>query len=249
MSATNTETKHDASTGLASDAHEAGCPSEREDQDCAADTSASHKGTSRGHGSGLQFMLATVVGMLVSVPLGWLLSYAAQLPFYLGLFFFPLFGLMIGAAMHRAAHRARPYHTTPLLVGTTMAVMFCWMFSLTVEANDMPVWVATHASRNPRLKLHNQTIEAYRATVADNMTAYLKETYPPGGLIGYARWASTNGEITQQVAPGLLKSIHAPQRGIWWLIRVMLSVGLLAFGIGSQTLILREEEAPSAVAT
>jgi len=193
-------------------------------------------------GSGFRFMLATMVGLLASVPLGWLLSKAAQLPFFLGLFFFPLFGLMIGAAMYRTAHGARPYNTFPVLVGTTIVVLFCWLFSLFMEARDMPVWVAANASRNPRLKLHDQTIEAYRSSVADDVAVYLRQTYPPGGLLGYIRWVSSNGEITNQVAPGLLRPIHAPQRGIWWLVRAVLTVGLLAFGIGSQTFILRPEK-------
>ncbi len=189
--------------------------------------------------NGLKFVLPTVVGLMFSVPLGWLLSHAAQLPFYLGLFFFPLFGLVIGAAMYRAAQRSRPYHSMPLIVGTTVVVLFCWLFSLMVESRDMPVWVAANASRNPRLKLQGQSIDAYRASVVVNMSQHLRQKYPPGGLLGYARWAATDGEITKDVAPGLMRTIHAPQRGVSWMVRVVLSVGLLAFGIGSQTLILR----------
>src|SRR3990172_853649 len=69
---------------------------------------------------------ATAAGTVVSLPLAWLLSYAAMLPFYLGLFFFMLFGLVIGAVAFRVAAPGRPYHRFAVLAGTTLIVGVCW---------------------------------------------------------------------------------------------------------------------------
>ncbi len=249
MNSTNIDHEQDVTSTPVNNVQEIASPIQPTGRSQVEDERMPSEDHSTSHENRWHLIVATLAGLLASVPLGWLLSNAAQLPFFLGLFFFPLFGLMIGAVMHRVLHRARPYGTWPLLVGTTIVVLFCWLLSLEIEARGMPVWVAAHASRNPRLKLKDQTIEAYRASVAEQARQFLRQSYPPGGMLGYVRWVSTNGVISRQVVPGLLRPIHAPQQGKWWLIRVALSVGLLAFGIGSQTLILRSPAAPVIVAS
>jgi hypothetical protein len=53
------------------------------------------------------------------------------------------------------------------------------------------------------------------------------------------RWASTSGEIRRGELEDVSLTLTAPQSGYAWIIRVILSLALLAFGVGSQTLPLR----------
>ena len=75
-----------------------------------------------------------VAGAIASLPLAWLLSYAAFLMFFLGLFFFALFGLLIGAVVYRVAFGNQPYSRTTVLLGTTILVAVPWTFSIVKEA-------------------------------------------------------------------------------------------------------------------
>ncbi len=87
---------------------------------------------------GSLWWLTVAVGVIVSMPFAWLLSYAAALPFYLGLFFFVLFGLVIGATMHRVASRRRPYGRAAILAGTTIVAGAGWIASIAVEGLGFP---------------------------------------------------------------------------------------------------------------
>jgi hypothetical protein len=68
---------------------------------------------------------------------------------------------------------------------------------------------------------------------------YLREHYRPGGTIGYVRWALTSGEIPKGSLKDVRMKLGQSQRRYSWAIRVVLSLGLFAFGIGSQTWPLR----------
>ncbi len=186
-------------------------------------------------GSALRWWSACATGVAVSVPLAWLLSYAAALPFYLGLFFFVVFGLMIGAAVHRVAAPGRPYGRWSVLLGTTLMVAFCWSASMVKESRDFPQDIGVEATRRAR-ELGGRTVAEHRTLVADAVRRHLADRYPPGGVSGYVRWALTRGEFKK----GEIERVDHPVRGAqgrWgWAVRVVLSVGLLAFGLGSQTL-------------
>ena len=55
------------------------------------------------HSSTMRWWLAVLAGVAVTLPVAWLLSFAGTLPFFLGVFFFALFGLLIGAVIYRVA--------------------------------------------------------------------------------------------------------------------------------------------------
>jgi hypothetical protein len=73
-----------------------------------------------------RFWLGILVALVVSIPFCWLLSFAALLPFYIGLFFFALFGLVFGAVVCRVAARRGPYGSGTVLAGTTLLVFAVW---------------------------------------------------------------------------------------------------------------------------
>lgn len=188
--------------------------------------------------SSARWWMGCVVTAVGSLPIVWLLSYAGTLPFFLGLFFFALFGLIVGAVIHRVTAPNRPYGNTPLLIGTTLVVLFGWSLSVVKEARDFPGDLATDTSRKTR-DIGDRTIDEFHDLVANQIRAFLKEKYPPGGTIGYVRWALTSGEIKKGELADVKRKLGQPQRRYAWAIRVILSLALYAFGVGSQTLQLR----------
>jgi len=178
------------------------------------------------------------VGTVVSMPLAWLLSYAATLPFYLGLFFFALFGLIIGAVIHRVAAECRPYNPRLLVAGTTVVVLAVWIVSIVMETRDFPGDMAARASSQTRT-LGDRSLAEFRTAVADDIRRFLREDYPPGGAVGYVLWVLTSGELEKDRIAGLTRTLIPRQRRYSWAIRAVLSIVLLAFGVGSQTLALR----------
>lgn len=216
---------------------------DRREPEAAARASVAGDGTCPSGRSG-RWWLAVAGGVVVSLPLGWLLSHAALLPFLLGLFFYVLFGLLIGATMHRLASPRRPYSRTVVLVGTTVVVLTGWLVSLGVESHNAPIKMAAEAGDRTR-RIGERTIQEFRADVTASIRRLLDERYPPGGTLGYARWALTSGEWKKGEVAGFDRSLIAPQRGFFFAIRVVLSIALLAFGVGSQTFLLRLPRDPA----
>jgi hypothetical protein len=177
-------------------------------------------------------------GAIVSLPFAWLLSHAALLPFLLGIFFFALFGLVIGAVMHRVASPGRPYPRLQLVIGTTLVVALGWTGSIVVEGRDFPRRMAAEAGDTTRY-LGNRTIGEFRTAVADDVRRFIRDRYPPGGALGYVRWVLTSGELKKGDIAHVNRTLVRGQRKLLWAVRVILSVALLAFGIGSQTLPLK----------
>lgn len=189
-------------------------------------------------GPATRWWLAVGVGLIVSAPLVWLLSYGASLPFYLGLFFFALFGLVIGACMHRVAAAGRPYGRLTLVTGTTIVVAFGWGASIIKEARDFPMDMGSDAADRTR-DIGDRTRDGYIAHVADQVRDFLRRDFPPGGTMGYIRFVLTDGVLEKGRLADVNRNLKVGQRGWIWAIRVVLSIALFAFGIGSQTLPLK----------
>lgn len=195
-------------------------------------------------GSPARWCVAVVVGAVLMLPFSWLLSHGALLPFFLGVFFFVLFGLIVGATMHRVASLTRPYSSRMLLTGTSVVVAIGMVVSVWQESRDCPLKLARDAAARTRL-LGDRSVEEFKDFVAKSWRTYVLERYPPGGLTGYIRWVVRSGEIPKGTIDGVAISLVRPQRGLTWILRVVLSAGLLAFGIGSQTLLLRLPRDPA----
>ena len=198
------------------------------------------------HGSGsiTRWWLAILAGSVVSVGLAWFLSYAAALPFYLGVFFFLVGGLMIGAVVYRVASPGRPYGRAGVLCGTSIVVLVGWGATIAIEAYNFPDVVARKAQKRT-LSIGDRTPEAYRSAVAEGVRNHIRQAYPPGGLVGYVRWVLANKELTKHDVAELKRPMQFPVTGNAWAIRVVLSIGLLGFGIASQTLALRKPGEPT----
>lgn len=197
-------------------------------------------------GPSARWWVGIAVGTVVSFPLGWLLCYAALLPFFLGLFFFALFGLILGAIVHRVASPRRPYRRSAIVAGTVLLVVVGWTVSIVTESRHVPVSMAKKVATQTR-DLGDRTTAEFHAHVAGQIRAYFQDRYPPGGTIGYIRWVLSSGKIAQGEIDGIRRTMREAQRRHWWAMRVVLSIGLFAFGVASQTLLLRLPKDPAAV--
>jgi hypothetical protein len=178
--------------------------------------------------------LGTVIGSAIAVPIGILLSYGAALPFFLGLFFFALFGLVIGAVTHRAAAPSRPFSRGAVLAATLPIVLVGWWCSILREARDFPGDMVDQVGKQTKW-LGDQPIGEFRAETVRQVQNYLIKRYPPGGVIGYVQWIALNGELQRGELEGLERRIARSPRKFWWVLRGVLSLALLGFGVASQT--------------
>ena len=186
---------------------------------------------------------AVIVSTIVSLPLAWVLSYAAALPFFIGVFFFALAGLIVGAIAHRIAAPARPLPPSHLVAGTTIVVLTFWSATVVKEARDFPSDMSKQAEGVR--DIGDRTLAEFRAAVASEVREHVAGAYPPGGALGYVQWVVRDGAFERGELESVDKTLVAAQRGAGWIVRVALSVGLLAFGVSSQTLNLRLTREPS----
>lgn len=199
-------------------------------------------------GSSARWWLGALAGGAVALPIGWILSYAATLPFLLGPFFFALFGLVIGAVIYRVASPGKPYGSAALVLGTTMIVMLVWSETIVLESRDFPAEMAALAAKRTRT-LGDRSIEEFTTQATAGVERFLRDNYAPGGTIGYVRWVVTRGRIEAGEIEGIARKLTPRQSGFVWSARVVLSIAFLAFGIGSQTLGLRLRNDPVTRAT
>ena len=195
-----------------------------------------------------RWWVGVVAGAIASLPLAWLLSYAAFLMFFLGLFFFALFGLLIGAVVYRVAFGNQPYSRTTVLLGTTILVAVPWTFSIVKEAHDFPGDMGRRVVNDVSLDLGQRSTAEYRAVVADEVRFFLQTNHGSSTTLGYIRWVVASGEIPSGALASVERPLRTGQYGMWWVVRVVLSIALLAFGIGSQTFSLRQAKTATALA-
>ncbi|MHC4441217.1 MAG: hypothetical protein ACYTF1_12905 [Planctomycetota bacterium] len=175
--------------------------------------------------------LALVVGVILGLPTGWLLATLAVLPMFLGLFFFLIVGLFIGAIMFRVGKQAAPVPKSTLITIGSIVAMTVWGAALVFEFRQLPEDAArTVRSSFPKRYFDKQDRVRLQNETRDYVLAKLKEDYPPGGLVGYLRWAADKGTIE---CPRIFSDdteTHALyQQGLMWIIRVLLSLLLVGF--------------------
>jgi len=187
-------------------------------------------------GTGRWWMVVAFTSVF-SLPFGWLLSFAALLPFYLGLFFFALFGLVIGAVACRMASPAGPFPRRAVTIGTTMIIASCWLTSIVTECLDFPRSMAEKAVAAAST-IGDDGLDTFKESVAEASREMIRSEHG-GPIIGYIRWVVTDGHVKANTFPGVRRSLRPMHRRQGWVIRVLLSIGLLSFGIATQTWPLR----------
>jgi hypothetical protein len=132
-----------------------------------------------------------------------------------------------------------------LLLGTAPVVLVCWIISVGKEVAEVPRDLARQVLQSTR-NLRSRSVAEFESEAARQIRTFLKERFPPGGMIGAARWIIAGGELKAGDISLLQRTVRREQRGLSWAVRVILSVAMLVFGIGSQTYSLRLAVEPSA---
>lgn len=181
-----------------------------------------------------RYGLATVIAILIGAPLGWLLSHLAMLPFYLGLFFFMLGGLLIGAIQYRIALPAAPMNRRTVLCGSILVILSMWLVSITFEYRHLAP-DAVDFVKMERVRMTAAQIKESEEQIPQRIREQLAIEYPPGGLLGYIQWAVRSGQMKVGQTDGGHPLVFRLKQGrIGWPLRVMLSIALLSFGVISQ---------------
>ena len=175
--------------------------------------------------------LAVAMGLLLG--LDWLLARLLWLPFYFGLFFFLVAGLIVGALAFRVARASRPLTKMRLLrgiacvAGLSTAATTYWEYRhVAATVGDPPAFAE---ARNKALS-DGRSPREIRMQAARTFKRRLGEDFPPGGAIGYARWAIRAGEMELVVADAS-EHISIDHRGITWPLRTLAALLLLASGL------------------
>jgi len=198
-----------------------------------------------------RWVAAVLSGVVLGMPVGWLLAHLGLLPFYLGLFFFTLFGLLIGAVVYRVGIPAAPLPRSVLWVGGLVVVAATWTVSIVFEYRHLYPDAIRCVKQAHRKFLPPAQLEAINARTPVRVREYLWREHPPGGLAGYLRWAATSGRMPVGELPsGRVITYVLRQGPIGWSVRVLVSVAMLTFGVLSQVLGLARpiEQPPAAYA-
>lgn len=177
-----------------------------------------------------------VAGAILGIPLGILLAFVGAIPYQLGLFFYLVLGLLIGAVMFRACRSAAPIALNRLQpIGLAVAAIV-WLSSLTTEYRTFPREAAEETIKQSLLAdASEEEVAALRERAHAEPFEKLRQQYPPGGLLGYMRWAATSGrmELTRHGAEPYTYTLRGQKR-FSWVFRTVVSFILLAFAINSQ---------------
>lgn len=178
---------------------------------------------------------ALIVGLILAVPTGYILTYLATMPYQLGLFFFLVLGLFVGASMCRAGRGDRPVSKPTLHRLAIVVAAAAWFTVLVVEDRILPRTAAEFCRKQSLTsRMTDAELAAYQQRVAEEARAHI-DAYRPGGVLGYVRWAVSSGHMSLPRA-GASKPIDFvnTQRRIPWIVRVIFSLVLLFYGIDSQ---------------
>jgi hypothetical protein len=185
---------------------------------------------------------ALLVSFLLLVITGFLLARLIWLPFYFGLFFFLVAGLLAGAISFRMARRARPVSQGRIIRGVSLVAVAAAMVTLVWEYEHVAKTIGDSKfadARNAAVKA-NRPLGEVRKTATACFREALRETYPPGGVVGYARWAIRTGQMDLDVN-ACKDTVAISQQGYAWLARTVIGVILLAAGLWASFESLRSE--------
>jgi hypothetical protein len=181
-----------------------------------------------------------VAGVAVAAPSGWLLAYLAALPFLLGLFFFLLLGLIVGATIYRVGSKAPVPTTATLWVLGSSAACVLMLVSLYTEYRALPRSLEKKVRDSIFESLPDPQREELHRGVSQFVATELATNYSPGGFPGYLRWAATNGRFK---CPRILRAstveFRLSHQRTLWMVRVGLSLLMAEWTIMSQVLGLR----------
>ena len=184
-------------------------------------------------GRSARWWAAVAIATLLFLPLSWLLARLIWLPFYFGLFFFLVAGLLVGAATFRIARPARPLSRSRLAAGVIIAALCGSVATILWEYRGFAAGVAAEnrfaEAKNSAIRAGGK-VDAIKAEAADEFRRILRTKHPPGGPLGYIRWAISSGKMDLEVR-GSKEVIAIGHQGLRWLLRTGAEAVLLALGL------------------
>jgi hypothetical protein len=196
-------------------------------------------------GDGGRWLRAIAAGLLVGVPVSVLLSFAGLLPFYLGPFFFLLFGLAVGAGVFRVARPMRPVWRVSACAAAAAVIIPIFLASLRLEYAQLGPHAGKMVAKKVRELPPGMSPRQFRRTVGKKLREQITAEYPGSGLLAYICWAATSGRCELNLPAGA----HPPtatyilsQSPVGWTLRVLVSLILLTGAVLSQVLPLGKPE-------
>lgn len=181
-------------------------------------------------------------GVVALVPLVWLLARVVWIPAYFGVFFFIIGGMLAGAIPFRMARSLRPVPRGRVIFGVVLLACVASVGGLYFEYR----YRADEIGAPPRFaQARTDAVsrgDSARSVSAEATAAFeemLQKTYPPGGPIGYCRWAAGSGTATLALARGFSDEVTLGQRRAAWMIRTVAAYGLFVAGLWYQLEALR----------
>lgn len=187
--------------------------------------------------------MALLVGVAILSGLLWILARVIWLPAYFGVFFFLVAGMLAGAASFRVARPLRPMPRTRVAVGVAAVTLVSGGIGLTWEYHyradtigELPKFASAYQDAQQR-GLSATAVASQARRAFDDL---LRSRFPPGGTIGYVRWAVAAGSAHLTLPGGFSDEVSIGHRGWAWLLRTLAAYGLLAVGLWYQLEALRQ---------
>lgn len=190
----------------------------------------------------------------MGLALGTALAYLSSLPFFLGLFFYLMFGLVIGAVVYRLGASHRPMKTPAVWTVGLATAGLTWLTSLVVEYAGLPGDAAEEVLKSIPGRLDDKEREVLRRETRQFVLSSFSGRQVEGSMLdmarafpAYVRWVVTDGKLScPQVYYDSKHTIElgSRRRGWLWAVRSILALVLVSFTIMSQVVGLRRPETP-----
>ncbi|HWL93351.1 MAG TPA: hypothetical protein VNT79_07435 [Phycisphaerae bacterium] len=179
------------------------------------------------------WVLTALTALAVLFALDWLLGWIIWLPLYSGLFGFLVAGLIAGGIAFRIARPLRPVRTGQLVALALVlgvvnsSVALYWEYHHVAHGvGDLPGFGKLLA----RAYRAGRPIDEVTDRVVREFKARLRDEYPPGGAVGYARWCFAGGEMKVSVDDASDHVTVSHRRWVW-LIRSIAAALLTCTGL------------------
>jgi hypothetical protein len=192
---------------------------------------------------------AVVTG--IGAGLSKLLAAAGLLPFVfgvVGIFFFMLVGLLLGAILYRFGLAGRGWPRGLLIGSILIPTLATSAGTLVFEYRSFVRGKADELMRqngmNPREHLERTE------RMAERIEEQWRRQCGVGGIGGYIAWSVRGSSFLCGPEDGRKLRIAHPQGGIWWLVRAVVSFAAMGWAVGAQVYPLRKGvEGPAAART
>lgn len=177
--------------------------------------------------------LSMGASFLVLSALTYILARVVFLPYFMGLFFYQVAGLIAGSAGFRVARPVRPVRRARLIGGALLVALSAWCVSIVFEYYDRVDGIAREGEfYEAKLAAveRGESAADVMARVQSSLRDHFRTQYPPGGVVGYVRWVVQSGEQTLTV-DGVTDTVRIAHRQRAWVLRSIASIALMATGL------------------